>query len=280
MFAAQAATAALYARDAARRPARARSSTPRSTASVLRILEWTLAGYDRLGIVREREGNRLANSAPLDNYPTADGKYVCIVAGCDANFARLCKAMDRPDLVDDPRFATLADRAERSRRDQRHRRRVDRDAARRRGRGARASTHDVPVATAYTAADIFADPHMAARGDLVTVDDPVLGPVRQQAPFPRFVGEARRRADRRAPPRRAHPRGAVRAARPRPTPSSTSSPPTASSDRRDTASCVRRSGSSPGTTIELRRIAVRRQVNQRARQRSSMVSPSRKPKLR
>jgi formyl-CoA transferase len=29
---------------------------------------------------------------------------------------------------------------------------------------------------------------MAARGDLVTVDDPVIGPVRQQAPFPRFVG--------------------------------------------------------------------------------------------
>ena len=37
-------------------------------------------------------------------------------------------------------------------------------------------------------ADIFADPHMTARGDLVTVEDPVLGPVRQQAPFPRFVG--------------------------------------------------------------------------------------------
>ena len=80
--------------------------------SVLRILEWTIAGYDRLGVVREREGNRLANSAPLDNYPTADGRYVCIVAGSDANFHRLCKAMDRPDLADDPRFARLADRAE------------------------------------------------------------------------------------------------------------------------------------------------------------------------
>ena len=27
------------------------------------------------------------------------------------------------------------------------------------------------------------------RGDLVTVDDPVIGPVRQQAPYPRVVGE-------------------------------------------------------------------------------------------
>jgi formyl-CoA transferase len=46
--------------------------------------------------------------------------------------------------------------------------------------------HDVPVGPAYSAADIAADPHMAARHDLVTVDDPVLGPVRQQAPFPRL----------------------------------------------------------------------------------------------
>ena len=35
---------------------------------------------------------------------------------------------------------------------------------------------------------MFADPHMAARGDLVTVADPVLGDVRQQAPVPRFDG--------------------------------------------------------------------------------------------
>ena len=70
-------------------------------ASILRILEWTLAAHDRLGIVRQREGNRLSHSAPLDNYPTADGFYICIVAGSDANFSRLCAAMERDDL--DPR---------------------------------------------------------------------------------------------------------------------------------------------------------------------------------
>ena len=154
-------------------------------ASILRILEWTLAGYDRLGIVREREGNRLSHSAPLDNYLSADGSYVCIVAASDANFSRLCAAMDRPDLLRDPRFATLADRA----------------AAADEINGvvaewtasltaeeitARCVEHDVPVGTAYSAADIFADPHMTARGDLVSIDDPVIGPVRQQAPFPRL----------------------------------------------------------------------------------------------
>ena len=185
VFAAQAAVSALYARDA-----RGGSGVVIDAAlygAALRVLEWTLAAYDRLGTVRMREGNRLANSAPLDNYPTRDGKYVCIVAGSDTNYARLCKAMDRPDLVTDPRYARLADRAASS----------DEingivaawtatlDAT---DIEARCVAHDVPVATAYTAADIFADPHMQYRHDLVTVDDPVIGPVRQQAPFPRVVG--------------------------------------------------------------------------------------------
>ena len=186
VFAAQAAVAALYARDA--RDAGGAVIDAALYGSVLRILEWTLPAYDRLGIVRNREGNRLANSAPLDNYPTRDGKYVCIVAGSDANFGRLCKAMDRPDLLDDPRFAKLADRAT-------HGDTINQIVADwtatldARAVEDRCVAHDVPVATAYTAADIFADPHFDARHDLVTVDDPVIGPLRQQAPYPRRVGE-------------------------------------------------------------------------------------------
>ena len=49
--------------------------------------------------------------------------------------------------------------------------------------------HDVPVATAYSAKEIASDPHFSERCDLIAVDDPVIGPVRQQAPFPRIVGE-------------------------------------------------------------------------------------------
>jgi crotonobetainyl-CoA:carnitine CoA-transferase CaiB-like acyl-CoA transferase len=186
VFAAQAAVSALYARDT-----RGGGGVVIDAAlygAALRILEWTLAAYDRLGVVREREGNRLANSAPLDNYPTRDGKFVCIVAGSDANFSRLCKAMERPDLLDDPRFTKLADRAA-------HGDLINGIVADwtatldARVIEDRCVACDVPVATAYTAADIFADPHMIERSDLVTIDDPVIGPIRQQAPFPRQVGE-------------------------------------------------------------------------------------------
>jgi crotonobetainyl-CoA:carnitine CoA-transferase CaiB-like acyl-CoA transferase len=197
VFAAEAALAALYRRDATpRRPAGAGDAGSGRGAvidaslygSVLRILEWTIPAYDRLGTVRTREGNRLSNSAPLDNYPTADGRFVCVVAGSDANFGRLCQAMDRPDLLGDPRFATLADRA-------RHGDVINGVVAD--WTGARTASQveeacvrfDVPVATAYTAVEIAADAHFAARHDLVTVDDPVIGAIKQQAPYPRLVGE-------------------------------------------------------------------------------------------
>jgi crotonobetainyl-CoA:carnitine CoA-transferase CaiB-like acyl-CoA transferase len=190
-FAAHAAVAALYARDRAGdddgEPG-GRVIDAALYGASLRILEWTLAAYDQQAVIRERQGNRLANSAPLDNYTAADGRAVCIVAGSDANFARLCAAMGRDDLLRDPRFGRLADRA------------ANGDAINAIVADWVASldasdveaccvAHGVPVATAYTAADIFADPHMAARGDLVTVDDPVLGPVRQQAPYPRVGGD-------------------------------------------------------------------------------------------
>jgi len=180
-FAASAASAALYA-------GRGAVIDACLYGSALRILEWTLAAYDALGTVRSREGNRLANSAPLDNYPTKDGKHVCIVAAADGNFAKLCAAMGRTELVNDPRYKTLADRAARS--DELN----DLVAAWTMSLTAddveaACIAGDVPVATVYSATDIFADPHMAARGDLISVDDPVIGPIRQQAPVPRIDGE-------------------------------------------------------------------------------------------
>src|SRR5262249_1929471 len=116
VFNAFAILSAIYERDGrAREP----GATPRGQwadlslyESILRIMEHTLASYDRLGVVREREGNRLRNSAPLDNWETSDGKYVCIIAAGDGLFPRLARAIEREDLLADPRFETMARRAE------------------------------------------------------------------------------------------------------------------------------------------------------------------------
>jgi len=192
VFAAQAVLAALYARDRTDRVAGAGGAGGAVIdaplyGAILRVLEWTLAGQDVLGVTRERQGNRLNTSAPVDNYPTSDGKYICIVGGSDANFARLCKAMGRPELASDPQWATLAQRARGSE--------VINDTV----AGWTSSLpaeeiericiqHGVPVATALDAMEILNNPHMRERGDFVMVDDPVAGPHLQQAPFPRFNG--------------------------------------------------------------------------------------------
>jgi crotonobetainyl-CoA:carnitine CoA-transferase CaiB-like acyl-CoA transferase len=113
---------------------------------------------------------------------------VCIVAGSDANFGRLCAAMDRTDLLADARFTRLVDRAAHN--DEINGIVAEWTSARPASEVEAACVeHDVPVATAFTAADMFADAQFAARGDLMAIDDPVIGPVRQQAPYPRFVGE-------------------------------------------------------------------------------------------
>ncbi len=186
VFAAQAAIGLLYERDA-RGTGTGGVIDACLYGSSLRILEWTVAAYDRLGLVRNRSGNRLDNSAPLDNYPSADGRYVCIVAALQANFERLCEAMQRPDLLADERFATPAARAANN--DEINGIVADwaigLDAAE---VERRCVAHDVPVGTAYDVADLAADEHVLARGDLQHVDDPVIGRVLQQAAYPRLSG--------------------------------------------------------------------------------------------
>jgi formyl-CoA transferase len=189
VFNAFAIVSALYERD---RRARESGQAPRGQwvdlalyESILRIMEHTLATYDRLGTVREREGNRLSNAAPLDNWQTKDGKYVCIIAAGDGLFPRLARAMERPDLIADERFTTMARRAEHG--DEINgivaawvRERTAADIA------ALLEAHQVPFGIAYSVADLFADPHVAARENIVAVDDPVLGPLKMQGVYPRF----------------------------------------------------------------------------------------------
>ncbi|HEV7735701.1 MAG TPA: CoA transferase [Candidatus Binatia bacterium] len=189
VFNAFAIVSALYERD---RRARETGQAPRGQwvdlslyQSILRIMEHTLATYDRLGVVREREGNRLRNSAPLDNWETKDGKWVCIIAAGDGLFPRLARAMGRDDLLAEPRFATMALRAQHG--DEINgivadwvRERTSREIQ------DVLEAHEVPFGVAYSVADIFADPHVQARGDIETVPDPTIGPVRMQGVYPRF----------------------------------------------------------------------------------------------
>jgi crotonobetainyl-CoA:carnitine CoA-transferase CaiB-like acyl-CoA transferase len=57
------------------------------------------------GSVPPRLGNAHPNIVPYQDFPTGDG-FMIIAVGNDPQFARLCAALGRPELADDPRFAS------------------------------------------------------------------------------------------------------------------------------------------------------------------------------
>jgi crotonobetainyl-CoA:carnitine CoA-transferase CaiB-like acyl-CoA transferase len=153
--------------------------------SMLRVLDFLPIEYDQLGVVRGRSGNLSQYAAPSNVYRTRDGRWITLPASSQRIFERLAVALGRPELADDPRFRTNADRL-------RHRAELDaliaaevgaRDADELR---ALFDRHEVGAAPIYSIADVFADPHFQARETIVAVPDEELGPLRIQTVVPRF----------------------------------------------------------------------------------------------
>ena len=68
------------------------------------------ANYRLTGKVKPRTGSRSTNSGPRNAYRTSDGKFVCLSASTQKMAERVMTSIGRPELVDDPRFRTNADR--------------------------------------------------------------------------------------------------------------------------------------------------------------------------
>lgn len=83
--------------------------------TTLALLPYQLTNYLATGEIPGREGSAFALIAPYQVFRTLDGELM-VVAGNDRLFRALCEATGRPDLADDPRFATnplrAANRAE------------------------------------------------------------------------------------------------------------------------------------------------------------------------
>lgn len=75
-------------------------------------LIYTPVGYQYSGKIAKRSGNRYALSIPLVvTLPCKDG-YVGVNAPLERQWEALCRLIGQPQLVQDPRFATLAARTE------------------------------------------------------------------------------------------------------------------------------------------------------------------------
>jgi formyl-CoA transferase len=155
--------------------------------SVLSVMENLITEYGLTGYVRERSGSVLPGIAPSNAYPTRDGALVVIGANQDTLFRRLCDAMGRPELAQDPRYAGHAARGE-------HQAELDAligawtatlDAE---ALLALMETSGVAAGRVYRAPDMLDDPQFAAREAIVEVPHPVFGAVKMQNAFPRLTG--------------------------------------------------------------------------------------------
>jgi crotonobetainyl-CoA:carnitine CoA-transferase CaiB-like acyl-CoA transferase len=150
------------------------------------FMEQHVPAFDKLGFIANRMGAGLDDSYVNNMFATQDGVYVH-VQGSQANgFRRLCEAMARPELSTDPRFCERRARNA-------HGAAIDAIVAewvgtRTYGELEQAfSAHGVTFTRVYTMADIFADPHFAARGMLAKAQDDDLGSVTVAAPVPRLT---------------------------------------------------------------------------------------------
>jgi crotonobetainyl-CoA:carnitine CoA-transferase CaiB-like acyl-CoA transferase len=144
--------------------------------SAFSLIEPHVPIYDKLGIVANRAGARLPDSAPNNTYTTSDGKYIHITAMGDAVFERLSAAIGKPELAKDEKYATQVARSANE---------EALDGIIGQWVGSRPMDEvvsvlneaGIPSAPIYTVEDIFQDEHFRAREMLVRMPDEVFGTV-------------------------------------------------------------------------------------------------------
>ncbi|MGW2174287.1 CaiB/BaiF CoA transferase family protein [Streptomyces sp. NPDC001705] len=146
---------------------------------ILTVLGPQPTWYDQLGHVQPRTGNRSQNNAPRNTYRTADGTWVAVSTSAQSVAERVMRLVGRPELIDEPWFASGADRA-------RHADVLDAavgDWIARHGRAdvlAAFEKAEAAVAPIQDVRDVMTDPQYQALDTVTTVDDPELGPLRMQ----------------------------------------------------------------------------------------------------
>ena len=152
-------------------------------------MEPIVPAHEKLGVVPQREGSNLPSMAPNSSYPTADGGFVLIAANSQPTWRRLVALMQMPELLTDPRFETIQARGRPE-----NMKAIDQIIANW-TRSFNGNTleqmlreAEVPTSRVYTIADIYADPHFAARHMLQQVPHPTLGHTTQMGVVPRLSG--------------------------------------------------------------------------------------------
>jgi crotonobetainyl-CoA:carnitine CoA-transferase CaiB-like acyl-CoA transferase len=153
--------------------------------STFRMLDELAPAFAKFGVVRQRMGADTATIVPHSHYQCGDGQWVAIACSSDKIFEKLALAMGRADLVAPGSYETMQARVD------------NRDfingivsswigSKTRDELMAICLDKDIPCGPVNSIADIFADPHFAARGSMTSVPHPEVGEVVIPSVLPRL----------------------------------------------------------------------------------------------
>jgi crotonobetainyl-CoA:carnitine CoA-transferase CaiB-like acyl-CoA transferase len=137
---------------------------------------WESAMYFATGNIPGPLGSAHRLTAPYQAFATSDG-YINIGAANQSNWERLCRAIDRDELIDDSRFLQPSDRMDN----------LDDLTATLDATFASKCSQDwlnalaeagVPAGPIYNMEDVYADPQVQARDMMVEMDHPTAGRVK------------------------------------------------------------------------------------------------------
>ena len=162
------------------------------------ILGDAIVDYALTGRVSRPMGNRHPLRAPQGVYPClGDDMWLAISVGSESEWQSLCRAIDRPELTQDARFATVLARRDHQdeldpilsawtqTRDHYHAMHL-------------LQAHGVPAGAVLKGGETIVDPHLEARGFWDTVDHPEVGAYRQVS-TPWRLSKSPRRTTRPSP---------------------------------------------------------------------------------
>jgi len=153
---------------------------------LIRVMENYITDYDMEGKIPERIGTYNPVVAPNDLYDTKDHKWIVIPASTQNIFERLMNAIGHPELVEDPRFLTNQLRVRnRDALDEyiiaffsEHTFENSRDIL---------EKHKVAYSSVNSVADLFHDPHVQERENIISVFDYGLNmEIKMQGIVPKF----------------------------------------------------------------------------------------------
>ena len=145
------------------------------------------ANFRLTGEVKPRVGSRSTNSCPRNAYRTKDGRYVALSASTQKMAERVVRAIGRPELVEDPRYRTNADRVKNAEW-------IDGIVGEFVARRTQAENvaffeaAEVTIGPIYDVGQILEDPHFTAREVLADYPDPDMGSYPMHHVVPRLEG--------------------------------------------------------------------------------------------